>query len=68
MALMGVSEGQTIKYEIKRKEPLKAELEAFVEAIVEDREPAIGGEEGLRAVVLAQRLVESGQQHRVIVL
>lgn len=68
MALMGVSEGQTIKYEIKRKEPLKAELESFIEAIVTDREPLIGGEEGLRAVELAQLLVESGQRHAVISL
>jgi len=68
VALMGVSEGQTIKYEIKRKEPLRAELEAFVEALVEDKAPAISGEEGLRAVVLAQNLVKSGQEHRVIEL
>jgi len=66
MALMGVSEGQTIKYEIKRKEPLKAQLEAFVRAIVEDREPVIGGEEGLRAVMLAQLLVRSGLEHQVV--
>lgn len=66
VALMGVSEGRTIKYEIKRKEPLKAELESFVQAIAEDREPEIGGEEGLRAVFLAQKLVESGLRHEVV--
>lgn len=66
VALMGVSEGRTIKYEIKRKEPLKAELESFVEAILQDKPPAIGGEEGLRAVFLAQMLVESGKRHQVI--
>lgn len=66
VALMGVSEGRTIKYEIKRKEPLKAELESFVEAIREDKPPAIGGEEGLRAVFLAQKLVESGLRHEVV--
>ena len=66
VALMGVSEGRTIKYEIKRKEPLKAELESFVEAIRQDKPPAIGGEEGLRAVFLAQKLVESGLRHEVV--
>ena len=66
VALMGVSEGRTIKYEIKRKEPLKAELESFVEAIREDKPPAISGEEGLRAVFLAQKLVESGLRHEVV--
>jgi len=66
VALMGVSEGRTIKYEIKRKEPLKVELESFVEAIRQDKPPAIGGEEGLRAVFLAQKLVESGLRHEVV--
>ncbi len=66
VALMGVSEGRTIKYEIKRKEPLKAELESFVEAIREDKPPAIGGEEALRAVFLAEKLVESGLRHEVV--
>lgn len=66
VALMGVSEGRTIKYEIKRKEPLKAELESFVEAIRQDKPPAISGEEGLRAVFLAQKLVESGLRHEVV--
>jgi UDP-N-acetylglucosamine 3-dehydrogenase len=66
MALMGVSEGKTIKYDIRRKEPLKAELESFLNAIREDRAPAVGGEEGLRAVALAERLVESGLRHQVL--
>ena len=68
MALMGVSEGRMIRYEVKRKEPLRAELESFVNAVLTGRPPAVGGEEGLRAVYLAAKLVESGQRHQVISL
>jgi predicted dehydrogenase len=68
MALMGVSEGRMIKYEVKRKEPLRAELEAFVEAVQGGRPAAVGGEEGLRAVYLAEKLVESGLKHQVVSL
>lgn len=66
LAVMGVSEGRLIRYNIKRKEPLLAELESFVDAILHDTPPLIGGEEALRAVLLAQKLIESGQKHEVI--
>jgi predicted dehydrogenase len=66
LAIMGVSEGRRIRYNIKRKEPLLAELESFVGAIENDTKTQIGGEEALRAVLLAQRLLESGHKHEVI--
>nr|MBC7244147.1 Gfo/Idh/MocA family oxidoreductase [Chloroflexota bacterium] len=66
LAIMGVSEGRRIRHNIKRKEPLVAELESFVEAIEHNTDPQIGGEEALRAVHLAQRLLESGQKHEVV--
>jgi predicted dehydrogenase len=66
LAIMGVSEGRKIRHNIKRKEPLLAELESFVQAIEHDTEPLIGGEEGLRAVHLAERLLESGERHEVV--
>jgi len=66
LAIMGVSEGRKIRLNIKRKEPLLAELESLVEAIEHDTAPQIGGEEALRAVLLAQRLLESGQKHQVV--
>jgi len=66
LAIMGVSEGRRIRHNIKRKEPLVAELESFVQAVADDTEPQIGGEEALRAVLLAQRLLESGRKHEVV--
>ncbi|MGB3058344.1 MAG: Gfo/Idh/MocA family oxidoreductase, partial [Anaerolineae bacterium] len=65
-ALMGVSEGRVVKYELKRKEPLRAELEAFISAVVEDHTPLIDGAEGLRAVLLAEKIIESGRTHQII--
>ncbi len=68
VALMGVSEGRHIKYELQRREPLRLELEHFVQAILEDREPLISPEEALRAVYLAEKMIESGRTHRIIEL
>jgi predicted dehydrogenase len=66
LAIMGVSEGREIRYHIRRKEPLLVELESFVEAIQQDKAPQIGGQEALRAVLLAERLLESGERHEVV--
>jgi UDP-N-acetylglucosamine 3-dehydrogenase len=66
LAIMGVSEGREIRHNIRRKEPLLVELESFVEAIEQDKAPQIGGEEALRAVLLAERLLDSGERHEVI--
>jgi UDP-N-acetylglucosamine 3-dehydrogenase len=66
LSIMGVSEGRRIRHTIMRKEPLLAELESFTEAIKNDAEPQISGEEALRAVWLAERLLESGQTHEVV--
>jgi UDP-N-acetylglucosamine 3-dehydrogenase len=64
--IMGVSEGRKIRHTIMRREPLVAELESFSEAIENNAEPVISGEEALRAVMLAQCLLESGQKHKVV--
>ena len=48
MALMGVSEGRRIQYEVQRKEPLRSELEAFVDAVAHNTAPLVSGEEAMR--------------------
>jgi UDP-N-acetylglucosamine 3-dehydrogenase len=64
--LKGVGEGNMIKLRIGKKEPLYAELEAFVRSVEEGVEPPVTGEDGVRALALAQALVESGRQHRTV--
>lgn len=44
---------------IHRKEPLLLELASFVESIIEDREPECTGEDGAKAVKLAEEITKS---------
>jgi len=66
--LRGVGEGNMIRLRIEKKEPLKAELESFVEAIIDDREPLVTGSDGLKALALAQWMVRSGQTNKAILI
>lgn len=64
--LKGVGEGNMVRLTIARKEPLRAELEAFVGAVKDNLPPPVGGEDGLRVLRLALELVRSGCEHRVL--
>jgi len=68
VAIGGVREGQMIKYQVRRIEPLKAELQSFIQAVETDAEPMVSGEEALRALTLAHKLIESGREHKLVVL
>jgi predicted dehydrogenase len=46
------------KIEIPREEPLKLELVDFVEAVRDRRAPRVSGEDGRRALALAQRITD----------
>jgi len=65
-AIRGVSEGSMTRFPIKRQEPLKAELLAFIDAIREGHEMPVTGQDGLEALRLSLALVESGKTHQVI--
>lgn len=65
-ALKGVSEGSMTRFAVRRQEPLKLELQAFIRAIQEDDAVPISGEDGLQALRLALALVSSAQTHQVI--
>ena len=62
--LRGVSEGQMTRYVLAKKEPLRAEQEAFLAAVRGEAPVAVSGEDGLRALQLAQLLITSGAEHR----
>jgi len=61
--LRGVSEGQMVRPVIAKKEPLRAEQEAFLQAVEQCRPAPISGFDGLRALELAQAVVRSGENH-----
>lgn len=64
--IKGVSEGTMVRYALKRYEPLRAELEAFVDCILNDTEEPVSGQDGLQALRLALALIESGATHKAI--
>jgi len=66
VSFLGVGIGQMIRYEIPWREPLKAELADFAEAVAKGLPVAVNGAAGLRAVYLAEQLLVSGACHRVI--
>lgn len=66
VALMGVSEGRITKYEVRKREPLVEELEDFIAAVTDGREALVSGSEGMRAVYLAEKMVDSGHSHRIL--
>lgn len=65
-AIKGVSEGRMVRFAVPRQEPLKLELQAFVDAVVNDTAVPVGGVDGLQALKLALMLVESGQQNQAL--
>ena len=66
--LRGVREGQMTRFVIAKKEPLRAEQEAFLAAVRGEAPVAVSGEDGLRALQLAQALITSGMENRPLEL
>lgn len=66
--LRGVSEGRMIRHVVAKKEPLRAEQEAFLATVRGQAPVAITGEDGLKALELAQAVVTSGLEHRMVLL
>jgi UDP-N-acetylglucosamine 3-dehydrogenase len=60
LAVLGVSEGRMIRFKVNKKEPLREELEAFVNAVRHRHEAPVRGEDGLLALSIAQKLVDAG--------
>jgi len=61
-----VTEGEAVKFPITQGEPLKLELQAFVQAVREGGPLEVDGEAGLQALHLALALVDSAAQARVL--
>jgi predicted dehydrogenase len=63
--LRGMSEGRMIRHVVNKREPLRAELEAFLRA-VRGGPVTVTGEDGLKAVMLAQAVIQSSMTQQVI--
>jgi UDP-N-acetylglucosamine 3-dehydrogenase len=66
--LRGVNEGSMTRYAIPKREPLRAELEAFIAAIDGDRSSIVSGSDGLAALRMALALIRSGEIHEAVTL
>jgi predicted dehydrogenase len=55
------------KLETEPREPLRAELEAFVESVRTRRAPLVGGAEGRQALALAERVMTRIEDHAALV-
>ncbi|MBI9112707.1 Gfo/Idh/MocA family protein [Maridesulfovibrio ferrireducens] len=56
----GVSEGDYTSFRVEKKEPLRVEIEAFLECCKKGETPLVTGEDGLEALTLALKIIECG--------
>jgi UDP-N-acetylglucosamine 3-dehydrogenase len=61
-----VSEGDMRKINIPKKEPLLAEIEAFIQSITSGSKPPVGGHDGIKVLRIANMLMESSHNKRII--
>ncbi len=57
--LKGVSEGARHTIHIEKREPLRAELEAFVHAVRNGTPPAVSADDGIAAIAVSEALVRA---------
>jgi predicted dehydrogenase len=58
----GAPKLEPIELNIEKKEPLRAELEAFLQCVRDRSRPLVSGEDGLEAVALAKRVATAIEQ------
>jgi predicted dehydrogenase len=64
----GDAEGAVVRFALRKTEPLKAELEAFAECIIEDRVEPVTAQEGCRALAAALAVRDSALHSRPVKL
>ncbi len=66
--LMGVAEGDITQIRIKKREPLRLELEAFIESVKKGKTPPVSGKDGLKALEIALAISDSAQKNKVMII
>ena len=66
--LLKMIEGPKKKIEIEKKEPLMNELKHFIECVKKDKEPLVKPEDGLMALYLAIKALESMKKGQPVVV
>jgi UDP-N-acetylglucosamine 3-dehydrogenase len=57
---------QSVQPRYPFQEPLKAELQHFVDCIIEKKKPIVTGEDGVRALTVAAAAIESSAKNKAI--
>jgi len=66
--LRGVTEGEMTKFVFPRKEPLRAEVEAFLSAVRGEIPVPVNAKDGFAALKVAQALIQAGQRYSIITI
>ncbi len=56
------------RYSVKRQEPLRREMEDFIDAVKSKKEPLVSGEEGLMSMRVAKAALQSLRERKMIEL
>jgi UDP-N-acetylglucosamine 3-dehydrogenase len=64
--LRGDAEGTMVRFALRKAEPLKAELEAFADCIINDTPEPVTAQEGCRALVAALAVRDSARHNRPV--
>jgi UDP-N-acetylglucosamine 3-dehydrogenase len=59
-------EGEVLELPVSQAEPLAAELEAFVRVVRDGARPPVDADDGVWAVAIAEALLTSAREHRVV--
>ncbi|RLF80437.1 gfo/Idh/MocA family oxidoreductase, partial [Thermococci archaeon] len=51
---------------IQKREPLRIEIEHFIQCVIKGEKPLVSGEEGLHALEVAVKALESAEKDKVI--
>lgn len=62
----GVGEGDILKFQVQKMEPLQVELDSFIKAVINQSTPVVTGQDGLKALALAHLLLASSADGRII--
>ena len=54
------------RIKVEKSEPLMNELKAFVQSIASNKNPPVTGADGLEALDIAQKFIESSKTNKVI--
>lgn len=66
--LLEVISSEERRIKLGKEEPLRIELDHFIKSIENDNEPIVSGEDGIKAVKIANIAIESGRLGRVLKL